>query len=60
MKTKKDEEEWNILVCSDSHWAEDSENRTSITRFITYLLGTPICWRSERQKGVTLSISETE
>jgi hypothetical protein len=48
------------LVYSDSDWAGDSENRISITGFIIYLLGTPICWRSKGQKGVTLSSSEAE
>jgi hypothetical protein len=32
----------------------------SVTGFIIYLLGAPICWRSKRQKGVTLSSSKAE
>jgi hypothetical protein len=31
-----------------------------VTGFIIYLLGAPICWRSQGQKGVTLSSSEAE
>jgi hypothetical protein len=34
--------------------------RISVTGFITYLLGVPICWRSNGQKGVTLSSSKAE
>ena len=32
----------------------------SVTGFIMYLLGVPICWRSKAQKGVTLSSSKAE
>ena len=60
MEPKKDEEDWNLMVYSDSDWAGDTENRISITGFIIYLLGVPICWRSKGQKGVTLSSSEAE
>jgi hypothetical protein len=60
IESKKDEEEWNILIYSHSDWAGDSVNRISITGFIIYLLGTPICWRIKDQKGVTLSSSQAE
>jgi hypothetical protein len=45
---------------SDSDWAGNSKNRISVTGFIIYLLGAPICWRSKGQKSLTLSSSETE
>jgi hypothetical protein len=43
-----------------ANWADDTENRISITGSVIYLLGVPICWRSKGQKGVTLSTSEAE
>ena len=43
-----------------SDWAGDLETRISVTGFIIYLQGAPVCWRSKAQKGVTLSSSEAE
>jgi hypothetical protein len=60
IEPKASEENWDLVVYSDSDWAGDTENRISITGFIIYLLGVPICWRSKGQKGVTLSSSEAE
>jgi hypothetical protein len=45
---------------SDSDWAGNPETRISMTGFIIYLLGVPICWRLEGQKGVTLSSGKAE
>jgi hypothetical protein len=53
-------EDWDSLSYSNSDWAGNPENRISVTGFIIYLLGAPICWRSKGQKGVTLSSSEAE
>jgi hypothetical protein len=44
----------------DSNWAGDAEKRISVTGFIIYLLGVPICWRPKGQKGATFSSSEAE
>jgi hypothetical protein len=60
IKPKAIEENWDLVVYSDSNWAGDTENQISISGFIIYLLGVPICWRSKGQKGVTLSSSEAE
>jgi hypothetical protein len=60
IKPKASNENWDLVVYSDSDWAGDTGNRISITGFIIYLLGVPICWRSKEQKGVTLSSSEAE
>ena len=60
IEPKMDEEEWDLVVYSDSDGAGDPDNRVSITGFIVYLLGVPICWRSKGQKGATLSSSEAE
>jgi hypothetical protein len=48
-----------ILYC-DIDWANDSERRISVSGFIIYLLGLPICWSSKEQKGMALSSSEAE
>jgi hypothetical protein len=53
-------EEWDLVSYSFSDWAQDPKNRISVTGFIIYLLGAPICWRSKGQNGVTLSSSESE
>jgi hypothetical protein len=49
-----------LVSYCNSDWAGDAETRISITGFIIYLLGVPICWKSKGQKGVTLSSSEAE
>jgi hypothetical protein len=53
-------EEWDMVSYSDSDWAGNPDSRISVTGFVIYLLGAPICWRSKGQKGVTLSSSEAE
>jgi hypothetical protein len=53
-------EEWDLVSYSDSDWAGNPENRISVTGFIIYLLGAPICSRSKGQRGITLSSSEAE
>ena len=60
LEPKMEEEEWDLVVYSDSDWAGDPENRVSITGFVVYLLGVPICWRSKGQKGTALAGSEAE
>jgi hypothetical protein len=52
--------DWDLVSYCNSNWAGDAETRISVTGFIIYLLGVPICWRSKGQKGVTLSSSEAE
>ena len=44
----------------DSDWAGDVDDRKSITGFSIFLTGCLICWKSRRQKTVTLSSSEAE
>jgi hypothetical protein len=52
--------DWDLVSYCNSNWAGDTETTISVTGFIIYLLGVPICWRSKGQKGVTLSSSEAE
>jgi uncharacterized membrane protein len=40
-------EERDLVSYSDSNWAGNPETRISVTGFIIYLLGAPICWRSK-------------
>jgi hypothetical protein len=51
-------EEWDLVSYSDSDWFRNPENRISVTGFIIYLLGAPICWRSKGQKRVILSVAK--
>jgi len=60
IRPKFDNSSWNLRVFCDSDWAGDPETRISVTGFIIYLQGAPVCWRSKAQKGVTLSSSEAE
>jgi hypothetical protein len=53
-------EERNLVSYSNIDWYGNPETRISVTGFIIYLLGAPICWRSKGQRGVTLSSSEAE
>jgi hypothetical protein len=55
-----EDQEWSIIVYSDSDYAGDSEMRISVTGFVVYLLGVAISWKSKAQKSVTLSSSEPE
>ena len=60
MAPELENEEWDMVSYSDSDWAGNPDSRISVTGFVIYLLGAPICWRSKGQKGVTLSSSEAE
>ena len=60
IRPKIEDSNWNLKVFCDSDWAGDTETRISVTGFIIYLQGAPVCWRSKAQKGVTLSSSEAE
>jgi hypothetical protein len=51
---------WDLKIFCESDWAGDPKTRVSVTGFIIYLLNVPICWRSQSQKGVTLSSTEAE
>ncbi len=51
---------WELKAHSDSDLAGDMETRKRISRFITYLCGAAISWRSKGQKRVSLSLTEAE
>jgi hypothetical protein len=60
MRSIEEGKDWDLVSYCESDWAGDAKIRISVTGFIIYLLGVPICWRSKGQKGVTLSSSEAE
>jgi hypothetical protein len=51
---------WSLHVFCDRDWAGNSEKRIIITSFIVYLMNVPVCWRSNAQRGMTLSSSKAE
>ena len=51
---------WEVVVYSDADWAGDKDTRRSITGFVIFVLGCPVCWRSRAQKSVSLSSAESE
>ena len=51
---------WDIVCYSDSDYGGDQDTRRSVTGYIIYLLGVPICWRSKSQNVISLSSAEAE
>jgi hypothetical protein len=45
---------------TDSDYAGDPVSQRSVTGYIIYMHGVPICWKSSLQKSVTLSSCEAE
>jgi hypothetical protein len=56
----KPNDDWDIIIYTDSNYGGDKESRISVTGYIVYLLGVPICWKSKSQRSVSLSSSEAE
>jgi len=50
----------SLRVFSDSDHARCPDTRRSITGFVFYLAGSPICWQSRQQPTVALSSMEAE
>ena len=50
----------NIMVYSDADYTEDKETRKSTTGYIFLNGNSPISWKSQLQKCLTMSIAETE
>ena len=54
------DEPWDLVCYSDSDYAGDPDTRRSVSGYILYVCGVPICWRSKAQRSITLSSSEAE
>ena len=51
---------WDIICFTDSDYASDPVSRKSVSGYIIYVKGVPVCWRSKSQRCVTLSSCEAE
>lgn len=49
-----------VRVYADADYANDRDTRRSRTGFVTFLLGTPVSWKSRMQSHVTTSTAEAE
>jgi len=54
------DEKWHLKALSDADFAGDKDTRISVTGYIVYFKGIPVCWRSKSQQGVTLLTTEAE
>lgn len=53
-------EKVQIVVYCDSDWAQDSDDRRSISGYVVKLSGGPVSWQSKKQPTVALSTCEAE
>jgi len=60
MKIGSTDDLWDIMVYTDSDYAGDRDTRVSVTGYIMYVRGVPVCWKSKGQRSVTLSSTEAE
>ena len=51
---------WELVLFCDSDYAGDPDSRRSVSGYIIYVCGVPVCWRSKAQRSVTLSSTEAE
>ena len=49
-----------LIGYSDSDWAQDREDRHSVTGYVFFMAGGPLTWNSRRQDTVALSSTEAE
>ena len=47
--------EWDVLVYSDADWAGDPDNRRSVSGYVIFLMGCPICWTNSPTVVVKIS-----
>ena len=58
--TKEKDECWELVCFCDSDYARDPDTRKSVTGYVLYVKGVPVCWKSKAQRSVTLSSTEAE
>ena len=51
---------WELVCFCDSDYAGDPDSRRSVTGYVLYVKGVPVCWKSKAQRSVTLSSTEAE
>ncbi|XP_055904350.1 uncharacterized protein LOC129940122 [Eupeodes corollae] len=56
--SKNDDSE--LLAYSDADWANEVDDRRSVSGYILKMQGGPISWDSKRQKTIALSTTEAE
>ena len=54
------DKQWELTCYSDRYYAKEPKTRRSVSGYILYVKGVPICWRSKAQRAVTLSSSKAE
>jgi hypothetical protein len=59
-RKNRDSGKWILVVFSDSDHAGDPDSRRSVSGFVLFLNGIPICYKSKSQATVSLSSSEAE
>ena len=60
MHPKPVQDEFELVLFSDSDWAGDKDTRISVSGFCIFLQGCPISWKSKGQRSISLSSSEAE
>ena len=55
-----DSDSWELVCFCDSNYAGDPDLHKSITGYILYVQGVPLCWRLKAQETITLSSAEVE
>ncbi len=58
--TKAADEMWELICFCDSDYAVDPDSRKSVTGYVLYMKGVPVCCKSKAQRSVTLSSTEAE
>ena len=53
-------EHWRMLVFTDRNYVGDLVSQRSVSGYIIYLHGVPLCRRSNAQRSVTLSSTKAE
>ena len=56
----RSDKSWEIICFTDSDYASDPVTRRSVSGYIIYVHGVPVCWKSKAQRCVTLSSCEAE
>ena len=59
-KKKNGEVIWSLSGICDATWGSSKQDGRSVSRYIVYLQGVPIAWRSKCQPHCSLSSSESE